>query len=236
MASFTRRKHSTTVESCYALDINYMHREGSLQQGAHGMMYWIRTDFFGAEHTASVSTYRTARGIILIYALGDGRPQHLFYHIDIAQLPCNYGGIRPYLICPGHDSARAVTCNRRVTKLYKLPMGQYFFCRQCHSLTYTSCNTSGNALKIARRQTRRVARKLQLRTVPSRPALIERPKGMHKKTFELLKDEFLICYQAEQDALSVRIAAECTRLNKLVAASEAFIRSHLARNADNAGD
>jgi len=33
-------------------------------------------------------------------------------------------------------------CGRRVGKLYLPPGGRYFGCRQCHDLTYTSCQES----------------------------------------------------------------------------------------------
>jgi hypothetical protein len=33
-------------------------------------------------------------------------------------------------------------CGRRVGKLYLPPGGRYYGCRQCHDLTYTSCQQS----------------------------------------------------------------------------------------------
>ena len=52
----------------------------------------------------------------------------------------HFGGVRWWFTCPLIRDGMA--CNRRVAKLY-LPSGtEYFGCRHCHSLTYTSCQDS----------------------------------------------------------------------------------------------
>jgi hypothetical protein len=52
----------------------------------------------------------------------------------------NYGGIRWWFLCP--VSKDGVLCNRRPSRLY-LPLDEkYFGCRQCHDLTYMSCQDS----------------------------------------------------------------------------------------------
>lgn len=50
--------------------------------------------------------------------------------IRVTRTVCNYGGWRYWLICP--------TCKRRYGILYKRGVYQYYACRKCHDLTYTS--------------------------------------------------------------------------------------------------
>jgi hypothetical protein len=55
--------------------------------------------------------------------------------------PCNYGGLRPWLIC--------MACGGRVALLYL--RGKYFSCRRCHNLTYRSSQESdGRVSKFLR--------------------------------------------------------------------------------------
>jgi hypothetical protein len=51
--------------------------------------------------------------------------------------PCNYGGLRPWLIC--------IACGGRVALLYL--RGKYFACRHCHNLTYTSCQEADSRFR-----------------------------------------------------------------------------------------
>lgn len=52
----------------------------------------------------------------------------------------NYGGKRWWLTCPLVLNNRS--CGRRVSKLYSMRGCDYFGCRHCFNLTYTSCNES----------------------------------------------------------------------------------------------
>lgn len=57
--------------------------------------------------------------------------------VRLQPTPTQFGGRRWWFTCPLLAGERA--CKRRVGKLY-LPPGQKFFgCRQCHDLTYQSC-------------------------------------------------------------------------------------------------
>ncbi len=48
--------------------------------------------------------------------------------IPLTTLPCNYGGERPYFICP--------SCGRRREYLYLPPFSERLLCRDCHGLSY----------------------------------------------------------------------------------------------------
>ena len=52
------------------------------------------------------------------------------YLVHLDKTPCNYGGMRWWFRCPN--------CNRRCRILYLPPGRDYFLCRICHNLTYTS--------------------------------------------------------------------------------------------------
>lgn len=56
------------------------------------------------------------------------------YDIELITMPCHYGGIRHWFICPA--SRGGVPCRRRVGVLYAA--GPYFACRKCHDLAYQS--------------------------------------------------------------------------------------------------
>jgi hypothetical protein len=55
--------------------------------------------------------------------------------VSTSSTPCNFGGQRQWLICPGLFGN---TCGRRCTALYISPNGGVFACRCCLDLTYRS--------------------------------------------------------------------------------------------------
>ncbi|AZR42982.1 hypothetical protein MTMN5_03549 [Marinobacter salarius] len=95
--------------------------------------------------------------------------------INLTRTPCNFGGYRPWFICPGDQ------CGRRVAILY----GPHsMLCRHCWGIAYQS-----------QRETKlqRLFRKLEsLEAIfPDAPIAkyhesLSRPKGMHHRTFNLL--------------------------------------------------
>lgn len=62
------------------------------------------------------------------------------YSVEIQETYPNFGGKRYWFTCP--LIVKGIPCNRRVTKLYFPPGSHYFGCRECHDLTYLSCNES----------------------------------------------------------------------------------------------
>lgn len=61
------------------------------------------------------------------------------YKIPLTTTPCNYGGSRYWFTCPWYKNGNY--CGKRVGVLYK--NGDYFACRHCYNLTYSSRNLSG---------------------------------------------------------------------------------------------
>jgi hypothetical protein len=62
------------------------------------------------------------------------------YHVRLTTTRPHFGGLRWWFLCP--LLADGWPCLRRVGKLYLPPGAWYFGCRQCHDLTYTSCQES----------------------------------------------------------------------------------------------
>ena len=60
--------------------------------------------------------------------------------VSITTTPCFYGGERNWFLCPA--VVDGVLCENRAAKLHLPPGGTMFACRQCHDLTYESCQQS----------------------------------------------------------------------------------------------
>lgn len=101
--------------------------------------------------------------------------------------PCNFGGERPWFVCPGEG------CARRVAILYGL--GQPL-CRRCRDLAYESQREDG----IARAKRR--AEKTRSRL----PSSGTRPKGMHHATFQKLTRDYLKALEEHEAFVQERLA------------------------------
>jgi hypothetical protein len=67
---------------------------------------------------------------------GDSEREDLRYSSPLVTTHCNYGGFRWWYLCPNTH------CRNRVGKLYMPYHARYFLCRNCHNLTYESCQES----------------------------------------------------------------------------------------------
>jgi len=92
--------------------------------------------------------------------------------VGLEWTPCNFGGERPWFVCPG------VRCGRRVAILYG--PGKYFLCRHCYDLRYESQreDKKDRALRRAQKITQRLGGSANM-TEP----FPEKPKGMHHDTY-----------------------------------------------------
>jgi hypothetical protein len=92
--------------------------------------------------------------------------------VHLEWTPCNFGGDRPWFVCPGTE------CGRRVAILYG--PGKYFLCRHCYDLRYES-QREDNKDRALRR-----AQKIRMRVGGSANMMEpfpEKPKGMHHDTY-----------------------------------------------------
>jgi hypothetical protein len=188
------------VEACLVIGVNNLLQKRILRPGVCTTINWSSVDGWGRTvNDASIGTEATTRGIALRYTTTDydgNRTDH-DYAVVVVWARCHFGGKRPYFICPG--VVNGVTCMRRVAKLYKPPAGHYFLCRHCYNLTYYSCNESGDLHFTARRRAKRAARKLRL-TDPEHVYTMDRPKGMHKRTFQRLRQDVIDAIEHEHSA------------------------------------
>jgi len=168
-----------TAESYRSLDIRKLSREGWLRLGMAGQATWSRNGRKEASIGWAVfgSDNGKAESLELYYTVTPrgGEPKDVRYHVPITWTPCNYGGERPWFICPGIINGKP--CSRRVAVLYG---GYYFLCRHCHNLSYNS-QREDMVSRLASK-----AQKIRER-LGGHPGLAypfpEKPKGMHWKTY-----------------------------------------------------
>jgi hypothetical protein len=127
--------------------------------------------------------------------------------VGITRLPCRYGGVRPYFLCPGVVNGKA--CGRRVSKLYG--PGRYFLCRHCYRLAYSS--QSEGAFDRALRRTNTIRKKLGGDPGLASP-FPERPKGMWRRTYEQLQEQVAEIEIEVEDAMDARLERVEQRFNQ----------------------
>ena len=169
----------TKVEACLSLDVNQLHRDGCLRDGARSVWKWN----CGGKHEAVISTLATATAIVLSYQVGTrgSDPEVIEEGVGLVYVPCRYGGARPYFTCPG--VVDGISCNRRVAKLYL--KDRYFLCRNCLRLGYASQREDRYDRALRR------ARKIRTRLEGKLGAAIRfprKPKGMWWRTYQRLRE------------------------------------------------
>jgi hypothetical protein len=179
-----------TVGECRSVDVRRLHREELLKPGQLFSWSWSRA----GREVASIGTL----------VLGEHRPERvvlLFRHksglhaewedvqeqVELAWTSCNFGGERPWFICPGTG------CGRKVAILYG--PGRYFLCRHCYDLSYQS--QRDNKMYRALHRAQDIRRRLGGSANMMEP-FPEKPKGMHWKTYERLWWEH---HEAEMEQL-----------------------------------
>ena len=163
-----------TADGCSRLDVNALHRKGALRPGAWCELRWSR----GGEETASIGTLAQQDGVQLVYEVVDRRTEErevLRYLVRLTWTDCNYGGQRPWFICPNQY------CGQRVRTLYL--RGRHFLCRRCHNLAYESQRESPKDRALTRAQDIR-------RRLGGSANMLEpfppKPPRMHWRTYERL--------------------------------------------------
>ena len=173
------------VEDCLSLDVRRWHREGVLEPGQYSSWAWYR----GGRKVSSMGVWAIHGAVELSYSVGSGgasgRKEDVSYTVALTWTPCNFGGWRPWLMCPGR--ANGVGCGRRVAKLYL--RHRYFRCRHCHDLTYASRQETRGRIAAAERKGQRIRRKLDGSADMNEP-FPGRPKGMHLRTYMRLFEEY----------------------------------------------
>lgn len=183
-----------TVSESRTLEVSTLHDEGLLEPDGSGVLRWrLNGDPVGAMRweRADQDGRDGHRAVVLSYATKSSPNSDPVVHeetVSIATTPCNFGGERPWFLCPGPG------CNERVGKLHCPPGGEHFRCRHCHDLAYESSRASGNPQKSARLRYERIHRKLDPDAESHHPSrngtiIVTKPKGMHWDTYWDLHDE-----------------------------------------------
>ncbi len=152
-----------TTDDILQLDIRCLNRGGVLAElGATHQLQWLVI----SKRVLSASL-RLERNHLAVEH--DGGCQV----VGLARTPCHFGGQRSWFLCP--------CCYRRVGVLYLGQSG--FLCRHCYALPYASQfeTYSGRMMRKVRKIRRRLGTSISL-LEPIR----ERPKGMHRVTFQRL--------------------------------------------------
>ncbi len=171
------------VEDRLSLDVRRWRREGLLEPGRFATWAWYRN----GRKASSIGVRALCGAVELSYSVGPNgaseSKEDVRYAVALARTPCNFGGSRPWFVCPGVVNGMA--CGRRVAKLYL--RRRYFLCRHCHDLTYASRQETG--LIGALRKCQRIRRKLGGSANMTEP-FPQRPKGMHFETYMRLILEY----------------------------------------------
>ena len=159
----------TTAESQHRVDIRYLRQKGLLRPGYSGSLSWSR----GNEVTGSIRINVVEGFLKLNYRISahGGNWEDVSQSIPIDWTPCNYGGKRPWFICPLRG------CRRRVAVLYGA--GKYFGCRHCYDLVYASQREE--RYQWAERRCNQIISRLG--GGPDDGFWPEKPKHMHWETY-----------------------------------------------------
>jgi hypothetical protein len=154
-------------------------------------LHWSRADRETGSIGAVVEGSEIPERVILTYRHrrgSGGEWEDVRESVPLTWTACNFGGERPWFICPGAG------CGRRVALLYG--PGRYFLCRHCYGLTYQS--QRDNKMYRALHRAQDIRRRLGGSANMMEP-FPEKPKGMHSSTYERLWWEH---HEAEMEQLS----------------------------------
>ncbi len=168
----------TTTDECHSVDVRYLHREGLLKQGHWFSLHWSRAGRETGSIRCAVQGNEKPERVILTYRHRNGPGDEwdeVGEPVTLTWTACNFGGGRPWFICPGAG------CGRRVAVLYG--PGRYFLCRHCYDLTYESQRENGMTRALRRAQAIRGRLGGSANMMEPFP---EKPKGMHWNTYERL--------------------------------------------------
>jgi hypothetical protein len=191
-----------TVEGARSLDIDRLNRAGCLRPGYYGGWQWTRD----GERVADIRLQVEAQRLILSYRIrrSGGEWRDVEQPTPVVWVPCRFGGERPYFACPG--LVNGGLCRRRVSKLYGA--GTYFLCRHRCRLAYASQRE--DRYDRALRQANNI--RVRLGGNPGMALVFpERPKGMHRRTYERLQSEV----EKAEMIVNERLAVVVERLERM---------------------
>jgi len=148
-----RRRRRTTVEECRVLPVRAFTRRGLFpaEEKQRGVARWVnrRTDEAEASLIFEVAPHPRSHRLWLFYALPHAS-QPIGYPVEMDTTPCNFGGVRWWFRCPSQTASEEGCNGRRCGKLYMPPGETRYLCRECHDLTYRSCQESNEPGRLER--------------------------------------------------------------------------------------
>lgn len=172
-----RLSKKDVVEEAREIDVGHWHRDGFFGDRPR---CFVSTWYREGRQVAAIDVRADRHGAELSYSYPrtrhDGDKESVSYVVLLDWTACNFGGERPWFLCPGVVNGHA--CLRRVTKLY-LKRG-YFLCRHCHGLTYETRNVGRKYAEL--RKCQKIRRRLGGSANMTEP-FPPRPKGMHFGTY-----------------------------------------------------
>jgi hypothetical protein len=192
--SWYRWDKKTTTDECHRVDVRYLHRNGLLSPWRWFSLSWSRAGRQTGSIRGVVEGDRPDWVILLFrYRRGFGAEwEDVEEPVDLTWTPCNFGGERPWFICPG--VVNDVRCGRRVAVLHA--NGKYFLCRHCYGLSYESQreNKTYRALRRAQKIRERLGGSANMME-----PFPDRPQGMYHDTYTRLSWEH---HEAEMEHLA----------------------------------
>jgi len=165
-----------TTEDLRSFDIRKWHKEGVLAPNNSFNWQW----FYDGEIIGSIHVHVKIKSVILSYQYRSsaGELEQYSYPVTLEWTPCNFGGKRPWFLCPVKG------CGRRVAILYG---GNSFSCRHCNQLAYQSQREPADERAI--RQAEKIRKNLDWE-----PGVFNdmgnKPKGMHWNTYQRLINKY----------------------------------------------
>lgn len=184
------------TEDLNALDVDKLHREGCLRDHWSGKWQWL----CNGEQIGFINLRSSGSALHLAYRVKRPGEEWLSVaqSIQIVQVPCRYGGTRPYFLCATIKNGRS--CDRRVRKLYgSYP---YFQCRHCANLRYRS--QSENQIDRTLRRADKLRVRLGGRDFGLGAFVPRKPKGMWRRTYTRLRDEVFRLDDMADAAFAIR--------------------------------
>lgn len=142
---WVRRNRKNTVEESLVLDIDGFRPH--IGTDATGIVTCTRTSGAEEQFAFRLSLHSGQPLLTLIYRLND--QQHIQHAIRFRTSRTNHAGRRFWFACP--ITKGTTICGRRSGKLYLPPNGKLFGCRDCHRLTYQSCQSRVSDERFAKR-------------------------------------------------------------------------------------
>lgn len=193
-----RSSSKNLVENYLCLDICKLNRESMLSSPRMIFLSW--------SNGSNIAIKLEPDSIELSYSVSrNGQKEDVNYTVLLSWTSCNYGGKRPWFICPGKG------CNRRVANLYL--MGKYFLCRPCHDLVYSSQRDAREFRLL--HKARKMYKKLGVKNHDDL-FIAPKPKGMHQKTYDRLYDEAIDLDLKASQAMMRKLGQLSARLEERI--------------------